>query len=82
MVGLDQAVPLALARELVPEGVGVQGNLDPLRLVAGGEQMARRADEIVAAFADRPHVFNLGHGVVPETPVEHVAALVERVKRG
>lgn len=82
MVGLDQAVPLALARQLVPEGVGVQGNLDPLRLVAGGEQMARRADEIVAAFADRPHVFNLGHGVVPETPVEHVAALVERVKRG
>ena len=82
MVGLDQAVPLALARELVPEGVGVQGNLDPLRLVAGGEQMARRADEIVAAFADRPHVFNLGHGVVPETPVEHVAALVGRVKRG
>lgn len=82
MVGLDQAVPLALARQLVPEGVGVQGNLDPLRLVAGGDQMARRADEIVAAFADRPHVFNLGHGVVPETPVEHVAALVEHVKRG
>jgi len=81
MVGLDQAVPLALAGRLVPRETGVQGNLDPLRLVAGGDQMRRRADEIVAAFADRPHVFNLGHGVVPETPVEHVAALVEHLKR-
>lgn len=82
MVGLDQAVPLGFARGLVPDGIGVQGNLDPLRLAAGGEQMLRRADAIVAAFSDRPHVFNLGHGVVPETPVEHVAALVEHLKRG
>jgi uroporphyrinogen-III decarboxylase len=81
MVGLDQAVPLQFANELVPAGVGVQGNLDPLRLAAGGDQMRRRADAIIAAFAERPHVFNLGHGVVPDTPVEHVAALVEHLKR-
>jgi uroporphyrinogen decarboxylase len=81
MVGLDQAVPLKLARDLVPDGIGVQGNLDPLRLATGGDQMLRRADAILAAFADRPHVFNLGHGVVPETPVAHVAALVDHLKR-
>ena len=44
--------------------------------------MARRAETIIAAFADRPHVFNLGHGIVPETPIEHVAALVKGVKEG
>jgi uroporphyrinogen decarboxylase len=81
MVGLDQAVPLQMANEVVPVGTGVQGNLDPLRLAAGGDQMRRRADAIIAAFAGRPHVFNLGHGVVPDTPVGHVAALVEHLKR-
>jgi uroporphyrinogen decarboxylase len=44
--------------------------------------MEQRAREIIAAFADRPHIFNLGHGIVPETPIEHVARLVELVKRG
>jgi uroporphyrinogen decarboxylase len=82
VVGLDQAVPLARVSELVPDEIGVQGNLDPLRLVAGGEQMATRVGEILAAFANRLHIFNLGHGVVPETPLEHVEALVEQVKRG
>jgi uroporphyrinogen decarboxylase len=81
MVGLDQAVPLRFAGELVPAGIGVQGNLDPLRLATGGDQMRRRADAIIAAFSDRPHVFNLGHGVVPDTPVEHVGALVDHLKR-
>jgi uroporphyrinogen decarboxylase len=80
-VGLDQAVPLEWARSAVPDGVCVQGNLDPLRLVVGGRQMRERAEEIVSAFAGRPHVFNLGHGVVPETPPEHVAELV-RIVRG
>jgi uroporphyrinogen decarboxylase len=80
-VGLDHMVPLAVARAL-PAGVPVQGNLDPLRLVAGGGQMEARAEEIIAAFADRPHIFNLGHGIVPETPIGHVERLVEVVKRG
>ena len=44
--------------------------------------MDERVDAIIAAFADRPHIFNLGHGIVPETPIEHVARLVDRVKNG
>ncbi len=80
-VGLDHMIPLASARTL-PAGLPVQGNLDPLRLLAGGEQMEARIEEIIAAFADRPHIFNLGHGIVPETPIEHVERLVEIVKRG
>jgi uroporphyrinogen decarboxylase len=80
MVGLDHAMPLDFANATLPAGFAVQGNLDPLRLAVGGKQMARRAETIIEAFAGRPHVFNLGHGIVPETPVEHVGALVELVK--
>jgi uroporphyrinogen decarboxylase len=81
-VGLDYATPLGFAAANVPKGVAVQGNLDPLRLVVGGAQMEERARAIISAFADRPHIFNLGHGIVPETPIEHVAALVNLVKNG
>jgi uroporphyrinogen decarboxylase len=80
MLGLDYAMPLKFARKVVPEGIGVQGNLDPLRLVAGGEQMDRRVDEILEAFKGIPHNFNLGHGIVPQTPIEHVERLVKRVR--
>ncbi len=80
-LGLDYATPLQFAQRL-PAQLPLQGNLDPLRLVAGGPQLDQRVDEIVQAFANRPHVFNLGHGIVPETPIEHVARLVERVKNG
>ncbi|RUT30148.1 uroporphyrinogen decarboxylase [Arsenicitalea aurantiaca] len=82
LVGLDYATPLDFARKALPSGFGVQGNLDPLRVVAGGAQMEDRAREIIAAFADRPHVFNLGHGIVPETPIAHVERLVSLVKEG
>lgn len=80
MVGIDYATPVDFVRTALSTDVGVQGNLDPLRLVAGGEQMETRARQIIAGFSDRPHVFNLGHGIVPQTPVEHVARLVEIVK--
>ncbi len=79
VLGLDFATPLRVARAL-PAGVGVQGNLDPLRLVAGGEQMEVRAREIVRAFADRPHIFNLGHGIVPQTPIAHLERLIDVVR--
>jgi len=79
-LGLDYALPLGFAKEALPKGLPVQGNLDPLRLVIGGEQMERRAEAIIAAFSDRPHVFNLGHGIVPETPIENVERLIEIVK--
>jgi uroporphyrinogen decarboxylase len=80
MVGLDQAVPLEFAARMLPPGMPVQGNLDPLRLVAGGPGMEARAREIMDAFSGRPHVFNLGHGIVPQTPIEHVEQLVRLVR--
>ena len=81
-LGLDHGTPLAFANDALPPGLPVQGNLDPLRLAAGGRQMEERAEAIIAGFANRPHIFNLGHGIIPQTPVEHVARLVEIVKRG
>jgi uroporphyrinogen decarboxylase len=80
MIGLDYAMPVGFANAQLPAELGVQGNLDPLRLVAGGGQMEERARSIIAAFADRPHVFNLGHGIVPETPIGHVERLLEVVR--
>lgn len=79
-VGLDYAVPLAFARDEISPLACVQGNLDPLRVVAGGRQMLERTDEILSAFEGRPHIFNLGHGIVPQTPIAHVEALIEHVK--
>lgn len=81
-LGLDYATPLDFAGKHLPATLPVQGNLDPLRLVAGGDQLDRRVDAIIDAFSNRPHIFNLGHGIVPETPIEHVARLVDRVKKG
>jgi uroporphyrinogen decarboxylase len=81
-VGLDYMMPLGVADATLPRSLAVQGNLDPLRLLAGGAQMEARIEEIIAGFASRPHIFNLGHGIVPETPIAHVERLVEIVKRG
>jgi uroporphyrinogen decarboxylase len=79
-VGLDTSVDPAAAIERVPQEVAVQGNLDPLALVAGGAAMAEEATAILAAMRGRPFVFNLGHGILPDTPPEHVAALVRLVR--
>lgn len=81
-LGLDYATPLSFADDFLPKRLPVQGNLDPLRLVIGGAAMEERVIEIKSAFANRPHIFNLGHGIVPETPIEHVERLVELVKKG
>lgn len=79
-VGIDETIdPLWAAREL-PAGLPVQGNLDPLLLLAGGAEMERQALRILDAFADRPHVFNLGHGIGQTTPVEHVGELLSVVR--
>jgi uroporphyrinogen decarboxylase len=82
MLGLDTTTPARRADDLLPAGFGVQGNLDPLRLLAGGRQMEERTAEIIRALSGRPHIFNLGHGILPTTPVEHVSRLVEIVKGG
>lgn len=79
-VGLDETVDPEWAHRSLPAGLPVQGNLDPLALIAGGEALFKATDRIIAAFADRPHVFNLGHGILPDTPIAHVEALLQRVR--
>ena len=79
-VALDTGAELHVATGLVPAGVATQGNLDPLALVAGGEALRAEAQGVLDAVRGRPHVFNLGHGIVPHTPPEHVAALVAQVR--
>ena len=79
-LALDTAADLALAAGLVPSTMALQGNLDPLCLLAGGEALVQDAWRIRDTLRGRPHVFNLGHGVLPQTPPEHVAALVEAVR--
>ncbi|MBN8483738.1 MAG: uroporphyrinogen decarboxylase [Sphingomonadales bacterium] len=79
-VGLDETIDPLWAHKALPAGLPVQGNLDPLLLLAGGEEMERQALRILNAFAERPHVFNLGHGIGQTTPVEHVAQLLSLVR--
>jgi uroporphyrinogen decarboxylase len=78
-LGLDWTVPLKQARRLQAEGP-VQGNLDPQRLVAGGRALSDGVDAILAELGDGPLVFNLGHGITPETPIGHVEAMLDRVR--
>ena len=78
-VGIDTPSDPLVARRELPGRVAIQGNLDPLALVAGGRGAgAAKSDAILAAMRGRPFIFNLGHGIVPATPPEHVAALVAR----
>jgi uroporphyrinogen decarboxylase len=79
-VAVDWTMPMEEASRLVPAQTALQGNLDPLRLVVGGEALDRGVDEILSAMHGRPHIFNLGHGITPDTPVENVARLVARVR--
>lgn len=79
-IGCDTAMPLARMAALQAGGHCVQGNLDPLLLVQGGDAMRRRTREIVDTLGGRPFIFNLGHGIVPQTPPEHVGQLVEIVR--
>jgi uroporphyrinogen decarboxylase len=79
-IGLDWTVELSFARERIQSRRPVQGNLDPLALLAGGPALDRSIDDILAAFSGGPFIFNLGHGVLPETPVAHVGRLIDRVR--
>ena len=79
-VAVDWTMPMRLARDMVAEPVALQGNLDPLRLVAGGPALDEGVDQVLRAMQGRAHIFNLGHGITPETPPEHVARLVARVR--
>jgi uroporphyrinogen decarboxylase len=81
-IGLDETIDPVWAMHELPEGMPVQGNLDPLLLLAGGEALEQRARWVLEALAGRPHVFNLGHGIDKETPIEHVERLLAVVREG
>ena len=78
-IGLDWSVPLSFAADLQKDGP-VQGNLDPMRVVAGGAALDDGIDAILQALGNGPLIFNLGHGITPQADPEHVTRLVARVR--
>jgi uroporphyrinogen decarboxylase len=81
-VGLDETVDPAWAAKELPKSLPAQGNLDPLALIAGGEALRSAVKRILDAFVDRPHIFNLGHGILQDTPIAHVEEVLALVKGG
>ena len=81
-VGCDTSLPINWMKAHLQPLVAVQGNLDPLLLVAGGTAMQKRVKQLLETLAGGPYIFNLGHGIVPSTPPEHVAELVGFVRAG
>ncbi len=81
-VGLDWMIDRTFAREQIQSRRPVQGNLDPLALLAGGAALDAQVDAVLAAFAAKPFIFNLGHGILPETPLAHVERMLARVRGG
>ncbi len=81
-LGLDETIDPLWADREIPRDMPVQGNLDPLALITGGETLDHAIDTIIAAFPERPHVFNLGHGILQDTPISHVDQLLARVRQG
>ncbi len=79
-IGLDWTVDRAYARDNIQSNVPVQGNLDPLVLVAGGAALDQAVDAVLDAFGGGPFIFNLGHGILPETPIAHVEQMLARVR--
>jgi uroporphyrinogen decarboxylase len=79
-IGLDETVDPAWANKELPKRLAVQGNIDPLVLLAGGLALKSAVGRTLDAFAERPHIFNLGHGILQDTPVAHVEELIALVK--
>jgi uroporphyrinogen decarboxylase len=77
---LDETVDPAWADAMLPPGMPVQGNIDPLALIAGGEALSSSIARIRAAFDERPHILNLGHGILQDTPIANVEALLQMVR--
>lgn len=80
-ISLDTAARLNEARASLDPAIVTQGNLDPLTLIAGGEALDRAVDDILGATAGTAHIFNLGHGILPPTPIGHVERMLERIRR-
>ncbi len=81
-LGLDTAIDPKWAANNIPNTITLQGNLDPIALLTGGSTLDEAIDYILKSFANRPHIFNLGHGILPETPIAHVEQLLKRVRAG
>lgn len=79
-VSIDWTAEPKLIRDHVQNRVAVQGNLDPLALIAGGETLDRAVDDVLTSYADGRLIFNLGHGITPETPIAHVEQMLRRVR--
>jgi uroporphyrinogen decarboxylase len=79
-VSIDWAAEPSLIRQQVQNRVAVQGNLDPLALIAGGDALDRSIDDVLTNYASGRLIFNLGHGILPETPIAHVEQMVKRVR--
>jgi uroporphyrinogen decarboxylase len=81
-IGLDTAVEPRAASEMLPARFALQGNLDPLALVAGGRALEDGVARVLSGFDLRAHIFNLGHGILPETPIAHVERMLALVRSG
>lgn len=81
-LGLDETIDPHWANRELPNGLPVQGNLDPLVLISGGNDLIKAVENILSAFRNRPHIFNLGHGILPDTPIEHVEHLLSQIRKG
>jgi uroporphyrinogen decarboxylase len=79
-LGLDETIDPVWAASVLPPDLPLQGNLDPLALLAGGAALEKAVDRILSSFAGRPHIFNLGHGIIKETPIAHVERLLALVR--
>ncbi len=79
-VGLDWMIDRRFACDQIQSRRPVQGNLDPLALLAGGAALDREIDAVLTSFSGRPFIFNLGHGILPETPIAHVEQMISRVR--
>ena len=81
-LGIDTQTPAAAAIAAAPKGMPLQGNLDPLALVVGGDALEKAARDVIEAFKGVPHIFNLGHGITPQATPENMARLIQVVKGG
>jgi len=79
-LGLDTTIDPIWVAEHFANDVVTQGHLDPLVLLAGGKAQTQAVDQLLNVYRERPHIFNLGHGILPETPIDHVTALVNQVR--
>ena len=79
-IGIDWTFERTIARDVLQSRVPVQGNVDPLALLAGGASLDREVDDVMKKLGDGPLIFNLGHGILPETPIANVERMLKRLR--